>query len=100
MEGFNMKLFTKSDIQRRRDRFELELCVYGGFTYNAGKLGLDQPPYMPELRALYMAVRETAKGGFGKGETVNHQWPLCVGKARRVMSTLEQRRAGHDQEIT
>jgi hypothetical protein len=55
--------------------------------------GADQPPYMPQLRALYMAVRETHKGRFkGKGQTVNHMWPLVIGKARarRTLQTMER----------
>jgi hypothetical protein len=78
---------TRPDI--RRARFERELCLYSIETYNApriaralGKRVVDQPPYMPELRALYMAVRETYKGsknGIAKGRTVNHCWPREVG---------------------
>jgi hypothetical protein len=66
--------------QQRRDRFERELCLYSIEMYHARKLG-NQPPYMPELRALYMAVRETYKGsknGIGKGQTVDHMWPRVV----------------------
>jgi hypothetical protein len=75
--------------EKRRARFERELCLYSIKTYNApriaralGKRVVDQPPYMPELRALYMAVRETYKGsknGIGKGQTVNHMWPRETG---------------------
>ena len=64
--------------EKRRARFERELWLYSRETYNARKLG-KQPPYMPELRALYMAVRETHKGGMAKGQTVDHCWPRMIG---------------------
>lgn len=69
--------------EKRRNRFELDLNIYCHEAYNAprmaralGKPVVEEPPYMPELRALYMAVRETHKGGMEKGQTVNHSWPL------------------------
>jgi hypothetical protein len=72
--------------QQRRDRFERELCLYSIEMYNApriaratGRKAPDQPPYMPELRALYMAVRQTYKGSMPKGADVDHMWPRVVG---------------------
>jgi len=67
------------DIKRDRERLEREVCLYTCRLYRLE----DQPPYMPELRALYMAVRETYKGGMKKGQTVNHQWPLRAGRGER-----------------
>jgi hypothetical protein len=73
--------------EKRRAKFELELNAYSVETYNApriaralGKPVVDQPPYMPELRALYMAVRETYKGGRGD---LDHMWDPEVGKPPR-----------------
>jgi hypothetical protein len=65
--------------EKRRARFERELWFYSRETY----LGKDQPPYMPELRALYMAVRETHKGSMPKGADVDHMWPRVIGSAPR-----------------
>src|SRR5712692_5881526 len=83
--------------EKRRARFERELHHYSIETYNAlriaralGKRVVDQPHYMPELRALYMAVRETHKGGMAKGETVDHQWPREVGAKRRGVASQRQ----------
>ena len=76
--------------EKRRARFERELHHYSIETYNApriaralGKPVVDQPPYMPELRALYMAVRETYKGGMPKGADVDHMWPRVIGSPPR-----------------
>jgi hypothetical protein len=66
--------------EKRRMKFEYELNDYSIETFHAGRSGRTQPPYMRELRALYMAVRETHKGGMKKGQTVNHEWPGYVGK--------------------
>ena len=76
--------------EKRRDRFERELNLYSVETYNApriaralGKPVVDQPPYMPELRALYMAVRETHKGNMPKGADLDHMWDREVGRPPR-----------------
>jgi hypothetical protein len=73
--------------EKRRARFELELNLYSVETYNApriaralGKPVVDQPPYMPQLRALYMAVRETHKNGIGD---IDHMWDREVGRPPR-----------------
>lgn len=56
--------------EQERERFERALHRYA----NCVRSAKDQPPYMPELRAIFMAVRETYKGGMGKGQTVDHMW--------------------------
>jgi hypothetical protein len=75
----------------RRARFERELCLYSIETYNApriaralGKRVVDQPVYMPELRALYMAVRETYKVSMPKGADIDHMWPREVGAKKKI----------------
>jgi hypothetical protein len=74
----------------RRDRFERELHAYTRETYNAprmaralGKRVAESPPYMPELRALYVAVRESHKAGMPKGADIDHWWPRVVGRSPR-----------------
>jgi hypothetical protein len=76
--------------EKRRARFERELHHYSIETYNAlrmaralGKRVVDQPLYMPELRALYMAVRETHKGDMPKGADIDHMWPRVIGRPGR-----------------
>jgi hypothetical protein len=77
---------SPADREKRRDRFERELCLYSIETYTEprlaralGKPVIDQPPYMPELRALYMAVRKTHKGGIGD---LDHMWPRVIGASQ------------------
>jgi hypothetical protein len=72
-------MFSVKEQERRRERFERELNLYACFAHHLE----DQPPYMPELRALYMAVRETYKGGMGKGQTIDHMWDKRVGVPRK-----------------
>jgi hypothetical protein len=76
--------------EKRRAKFALELNAYSVETYNApriaralGKPAVDQPPYMRELRALYMAVRETYKGGIGD---IDHMWDREVGRPPREVA--------------
>lgn len=80
--------------EKRRAKFELELNLYCIETYNApriaralGKPVVDQPPYMPELRALYMAVRATYEGGIGD---LDHMWDRKVGATPRSKNTARR----------
>jgi hypothetical protein len=82
--------------EKRRARFERELHHYSIEMYIAprtararGKPVVDQPPYMPELRALYMAVRETYKDGIGD---IDHMWSREVGRPPRVVRAKKQQR--------
>jgi len=54
-------------------KFEIALEVYGGSLHRPGA---EFPPYMDELRTLFMAVKEQRKKGLNRraGQSVNHMW--------------------------